>query len=294
MKTRIASSMLVAVAAVTIFSAQLAQAGHIVDIDATTLGVADGTVIGSIANPGSAGVFTTVTGTVVAASHAPNQGGTPIQGLGFGGSKMQSAITPGSLGLTGNATHSVRAWVFNPAFGGEEAVVAWGRRGGPDGTNNGFHQGDHTAFGANGHWGGVHDTPWGNGADDIDATIGVWANLTWTYDSATNTQTNYIDGVHSVTEVYGTPLNTHDEGLFFSLGSENETNQANTPIAFSGTIARVQVYNTLLSDAEVLAAYNDEAVFFETGVRIPEPGTFVLAVLGLIGVVSSYRRRRSR
>ena len=118
MKRRIAGGLLVAVAALTIFSAQLTHAATIVDIDATTLGLADGTVVPSIANSGTAGVFTTVTGEVLTASHPSNSGlGLPIQGLGFGGDKMTSAVDTTALGMIGNHNHTVMAWVWNPDFG---------------------------------------------------------------------------------------------------------------------------------------------------------------------------------
>mgnify|MGYP002528332683 CR=1 FL=1 len=72
----------------------------IVDVDATILGLADGISITSIANAGSAGLFTTVTGNVTAFSHpANNAPGSLIQGLGFnhGAARLSSAMTAESV-----------------------------------------------------------------------------------------------------------------------------------------------------------------------------------------------------
>ena len=59
-----------------------------------------------------------------------------------------------STGMVGNQNYSVMGWVWNSGAGNEEAFVSWGHRGGPTGSNSGFHQGVHPTFGAIGHWGG--------------------------------------------------------------------------------------------------------------------------------------------
>ena len=160
----------------------------------------------------------------------------------------------------------------------------------------GFHQGTHGGFGATGHWGGGPDMGWGPGA--IDDTIGRWAHLAYTYDGTT--QKVFIDGVETNSKAF-TTLNTHatfaDNAtlLKFSLGSENTNSNDpnafnNADINFSGTIARVVVLDEALSDADVLAAYDASSQIFVEG--IPEPGSFVLAVMGLMSLVALRRRRR--
>ena len=59
--------------------------------------------------------------------------------------------------LTGDADRTVEAWVFNPDIPGEETIVAWGRRGGGDGTNWSMNYGNHNTWGALGGWGGSAD-----------------------------------------------------------------------------------------------------------------------------------------
>ena len=238
----------------------------VVNLDATKLGVANGTVITTIANPGDAGLFTTVAGTVVATSHpANNSPGVLIQGLGFnGGDKMTAAQLAPAVGLSGNQVHSVRAWVWNGALGTEETIVAWGRRGGaPNGSNCAFHQGLSADFGAVGHW-GAQDVPYGtmNGTS-IAATEGRWANLAYTFDGTTSRV--YINGILSNVDAHGA-LSVHAESNPVALGAENENgNPATTQASLDGTIARVQVFKTVKTAQEILDAYNAEAPLFFDG-----------------------------
>ncbi|MFP6896306.1 MAG: LamG-like jellyroll fold domain-containing protein [Roseibacillus sp.] len=266
-----------------------AHSASIVNVDATGLGLTDGDAIASVANSGSAGLFSTVTGNVTAASHpANNNPGVMIQGLGFnnGEARMNSAVTSASVGLSGNASYSITSWVWNPAFGNEEAIVAWGNRGGPNGTNAGFHQGTHAGFGAVGHWGDGPDTGWGNNGDDIDVSIARWTHLSLTFDG--NESRLFIDGVLSNSEIIGA-INVHGGTNVISIGSENNNGSTTaTPIAFSGTIAQLQVWDTTLTDQDVMDNYNERAALFVDG--IPEPTTSLLGVLGLM--LFGLRRRR--
>lgn len=255
------------------FSATTAvHSATLVEIDATMLGLADGTSVTTIANSGTAGQFDTVIGDVVVTSHPANDyPGIMIQGLGFEGDKMISAVTQSAVGLTGNQVHSISAWVWNPDIAAEEAIVSWGHRGGPDGSNTGFHQGTHPVFGAVGHWGGGGlDTGYGNDGADILATEGRWAHLALTYDG---TETRiFIDGVFSNNDVIGLALDPHttfdDNSLVpFALGAEHNGDNVNsTPVAFSGTIARVQVFDTVLTDEEVMNAFTVDRTMFFNGV----------------------------
>src|SRR6266566_1790164 len=61
--------------------------------------------------------------------------------------------------LTGNPDVTIDGWVFNPDGQDEESVIAWGRRGGPDGTEFSFNHGTNATFGATTHWGG-YDVGW--------------------------------------------------------------------------------------------------------------------------------------
>ena len=264
-------------------------AANIINIDATGLTAQTG--IASIGNTGTAGgTFDTVAGSV---DVAPAGG---INGLVFDGSKMNSSFLTNSLAtpMTGNQAHSAQAWVFNPAFGNEEAIVAWGRRGGGTGSNVGFHQGTHGTFGAVGHWGGP-DVTYNNPEADataINATASLWTHLAYTFDG--NESRVFIDGVFVNADAHGA-LNTHEflsDGttpLPFALGAEhNGGDITGTPIAFSGTIGRVRVDDTALSDSDILSQYNSEKAFF-TGV--PEPSSALLS--GFAACLLMTRRRRS-
>lgn len=252
-----------------------AEAATIVNVDGTALGLIDGDIISTITNPGSAGDFTTVTGTVVAVSHPSNNNPeTVVQGLGFGGeTKMNSANPTNSLAtpMIGNQPHSAQAWVFNARILAEEAIIAWGRRG-DGGRNVGFHQGNNVDYGAVGHW-GSSDLTYNNPDDTlILGTANRWAHLAYTFDG--NESRVFIDGVLVNSKAHG-PLDTHEfllDGttpLTFALGAEHSNTDnglTETPVSFSGTIARVQVDDTALSDAEILAQFNDGKLYFFEGV----------------------------
>ncbi|HCQ32385.1 MAG TPA: hypothetical protein DIV54_02720, partial [Verrucomicrobiales bacterium] len=249
-----------------------------INVDATTLGFLDGAVVSSLANSGSAGDFTTLIGQVEVTSHPANDNaGALVQGLSFNSDKMISANPLSSTNLTGNQPYTAMAWVYNPDFGNEEAIVSWGHRGGPNGSNSGMHQGTHPTFGAVGHWGGgaigdpnQPDVGWGpSGAGtDINATIGQWAHLSYVWDGTE--ERVFIDGELSNSEVH-IPLNPHlsfQDGspTPFALGSESDPANVNsTPIAFSGTIAKVLVENVARSAEEVRSAFTAERSLFFDG-----------------------------
>ena len=71
------------------------------------------------------------------------------------GDAYQSQVnaTAGLVGL--DPTRTIEAWVLNPVITGEETIVAWGKRGGPDGSNVSFNYGSNSQFGAVGHWGAI-------------------------------------------------------------------------------------------------------------------------------------------
>ena len=255
----------------------------LIAVDATGFGLADGIAVDTLSNPGFAGNFSTLIGQVETVSHLANDNpGVSIQGLAFNGDKMVSANTLASTSMTGNQTYTVTAWVYNQGFGGEEAIVSWGHRGGPNGSNSGFHQGNHPTFGAIGHWGGgavgnpnEPDVGWGpNGVgSDINATIGQWAHLAYVWDGSEDRV--FINGVFNNSEAH-IPLNPHQsygDGTpsVFALGSESDAGNVNsTPIPFSGTIARVRVEDIARTDAQILAAFNAERPLFFDGVLIVE------------------------
>ena len=185
-------------------------------------------------------------------------------------SKMVSANGLADTTMTGNQSYSVTAWVWNPAFGAEEAIVSWGTRGGPAGSNSGFHQGNNPTFGAIGHW-GPPDTGWGpeGVGTDINATVGQWAHLAYTWDRTTE-RVN-INGALSNSEDH-IPLNPHQSHAdgtptLFAIGSENDSANANsTPIPFSGTIARITALDAAITANMIQAEFDAESPLFFEGI----------------------------
>lgn len=305
MKRRITGSLLVAVAAMAIFSAQVTQAAKVVDVDATTLGVADGTDIPTLSNAGTASDFTTNSGvnSVVTASHpANNNPGIMVQGAQFNGAGKMVSDSGGSHNLDGNNPHTVAVWAWNQdPLPDEETLVSWGHRGGPIGSNMGFHYGNHGTFGAVGHWGGgaaAHEPDVSWGAGDINGTTGQWTHLAYVYDDTVGAGTSfvYINGtrVHSEEHVAGggkpAGLVIHGDDLI-ALGAEsNNGDPFSRPIPLSATIGKVEVWNSAMSDGEIEGLYDAGVPVFVEG--IPEPSTMVLAVMGLMSLFALRRRRR--
>jgi|GEM_PF-3498564 len=157
-----------------------------------------------------------------------------------------------------NPNRSIEVWAFNPSVVGEETLVAWGRRGGPDGTNMSFNYGIDPSFGAVGQWGGGPDLGWNNAGGAPAA--GVWHYLVYTYDgggaAGAGTTRVYADGVLANSEFHGN-LNTHD-GLPFVLGGQN-TDQG-VPGGFNQglSMARVRIHDVVLTPEQIAAKYAEE------------------------------------
>jgi hypothetical protein len=158
------------------------------------------------------------------------------------------------LFLAGDSPRTVEGWIFNPQAADEETIFAWGRRGGPDGTNASFNHGMNPVFGAVGHWGAEHDIGWN---DQI--TSGAWTHVAYTYDPLTLTTSVYKDGVLANSETYSFPLSTWatdnaERPLPFRLGAQNDAGgSATATLRGSMTIAKIRVYDRALS-AEAIAA----------------------------------------
>jgi len=100
-----------------------------------------------------------------------------------------------------------------------------------------------------------------------------------------DTVTFYKDGVQvgstkTSSEVYFGSAIT--QTLFGQrAGGQNES--------FDGQFNIIRVYDSVLSASDVLTNYNSE---MEVGTPVPEPSTFLLAALGLLGLMGTRRRRR--
>lgn len=180
--------------------------------------------------------------------------------------------------VTGNGDRSIEAWVLNPALSGEDTVVAFGHRGGPDASNLAFNYGSNATFGAAGHW-GAPDMGW-NGPP----TAGALHHLVYTYDATTVRV--YADGVEKNSRAVS--LNTHALATdTINLLAQNNAAGGLEFIDSNGmNVAVVRVHGGALTAAQVLANYN-------AGVGadvIPEPTT--LPLLGGAALFLLRRRRR--
>ena len=129
---------------------------------------------------------------------------------------------------------------------------------------------------------------WGNPdggfVDSVALNDGAFHTATATFNQGTSTVTLYRDGVLAGSVVNGglpPEFETMNIGVNI-LGVPNDLAYLN------GTISHVVIHNTELSAGEVTALHGS--------LVIPEPGTFMLAAIGLLGLVAPVimRRRRGR
>ncbi len=102
-----------------------------------------------------------------------------IPAVSFDGNQdaYQGPQTTGAL--EGRAPRTIEVWAYNPTVDSdEETLVAWGRRGGPDGSLMAFGWGRNPSYGAMAHW--AADLGW-NGVPKPKR----WHYLVYTYDGAT-------------------------------------------------------------------------------------------------------------
>lgn len=177
--------------------------------------------------------------------------------LGGNADYLVGPIAPDAIGGV-NPNRSVEVWAFNPSIADEETLVGWGHRGGGDGTNFSFNYGSNATWGAAGQWGGLADIGW-NMVGGAPAA-GSWHYLVYTYDgggaAGVGTARVYSDGVLRNSEFQGN-LNTH-LGSNILIGGQNQSFL--TPGGFNSglSIAKVRIHDTVLSDAQIAAKYNEE------------------------------------
>ena len=180
-------------------------------------------------------------------------------------------VGPDSAPLTGDADRTVEAWVFNPDIPGEETIVAWGRRGGGDGTNWSMNYGNHNTWGALGGWGGSADMAFVAGQTG-GPEAGKWHHLTLSYDKSSNTRSIYVDGFLSNSENDGNPLNTwavandNETPLPIVIGNQNEANGTRVDnLSGSLSIAKLKIHDTALSGDDVFNSFDNDRTTFGLG-----------------------------
>jgi hypothetical protein len=180
--------------------------------------------------------------------------------------------------ITGSGTRSIEVWIQNPTLATEDTMVAWGHRGGPDGTNLAFNNGSNATFGAVGHWASA-DMGW-NGTP----VAGELHHLVYTYDGTTARV--YADGVEKNSKAVA--LNTHALATdTINLIAQNNASGALEFISSDGmNVSVLRVDTGVLSAADVMNNFNAGPL-----VAIPEPGSAALLGLAATGLVA--RRRRT-
>ena len=230
-------------------------AGTLVELDATTLPAGP---LAAWTNTGSlGGTFNKEVDTPSVALVAG------VKGVTFDGTSDWYVGPTAPSSVTGNGTRSAIAWIYNPSVAVEETIVAWGRRGGGNGTNCSFTHGTHNIWGALGFWGDVADVSW-LGAQET----GAWTCLAFSYNSSTSTSTIYTNGAVSNTEING-PLNTwatstSGGALPIVVGIQNQSGgtRDNGAVPASFTLAKLKVFDHVLTQADIVASYNADAIAF--------------------------------
>jgi hypothetical protein len=253
--------------------AQIEIAGELfVDIDA--LAESDG-LLQDIPNNGSLGGYFEARGGGLTVPIVAVAGAT--KGIEFDGTQYMQlvdgiggALIPPPAGLVGpDATCSVEVWAFNPSIAGEETMVAWGHRGGPDGSNLSFNYGTDGRWGAIGHWGNP-DIGWNN-AGGAPASR-RWHHLVYTYDGTTTRV--YADGALANMEVLGAGILNTWPATSINLATQLEADGVTPTVALRGSLflARVRIHDEVLTDAQIANNYN-----FEKGAFVDAPQAATLA-----------------
>ncbi len=223
----------------------------LVDLDAS--GLAEGT-LSEWANGGDLGGAFVASGDPTVEAIELN--GVTAKGVTLDGDDyLQGPNSVEALEGNGNA-RTVEAWVYNPEFIAEEAIVAWGHRGGPEGANFGFHSGNHPDFGAVGHW-GAPDIGWNE-----QHVAGEWQYLVSTLDAEKQHKV-YVNGVLANEEdLSGFDMATHP-GQPITVGAENaEAGGAAKAIFATLTVAKVRVHGAALSGDQIASQFAAERGLF--------------------------------
>ena len=152
-------------------------------------------------------------------------------------------------GITGAGTRTMEVWAYNPSMPGEETMLSWAHRGGPNGSNMAFNYGNDNRWGSMGHWGGdTHDMGWW-GTHAPAPAANTWWYLVYTYDGTAARV--YVNGVQ---ESIRNPiaLNTHSGNIIRVAAQADDTGAGvAAQFDFTGSIAVVRIHDGVLSPAAI-------------------------------------------
>lgn len=256
-KTVCADRRLAALLCASVLSTSAIPSTHgavLVDLDATSLPTGDlptwqnrGTLPGNFETAGL-GIPQVVTrdnarGVLFPSSFEPTAGGHYV-----------GPVAP--TGLTGSSPRTIEAWIYDSTPQADKVVVAWGHRGGPDGSNCSFGHGTDPGFGAVAHWGNPGpDLGWNR-----KLTFNAWSYIAYTFDGADSRV--FSDGRLAATEP--TSLDTwavDDNGLPVPIRIARQNSRIGTPSA-AGIgeliIGRIRIHDRALSADEIQARFEAE------------------------------------
>ncbi len=200
--------------------------------------------------------------------------------------------------LLGNSPRTVELWAWNPTLDSdEETLVAWGRRGGPNGTAFSFNWGKSPLFGAATHW--ASDLGWSE-----PPNARRWHLLSYTYDG--KTARVFDNGVERASRAVH--LSTASGPLQLAVqndanGAPLWRNEANgTQLAGSFVLASLRLYDMALTPEEIRADFEAQRERFKAvaprsilaaGRDTFDAGPFSLSLLRATGTAASLTWRES-
>lgn len=193
-------------------------------------------------------------GTTYSATAFNGQGAVHFNGSGYFAASSFPSLLP-----TGNSSYTIAAWIDPSTLAAEYGILGWGDYG----TNNAVNA-LRTADAGQDGYNGIDNYAWFNDLTDTDNNVfdNQWLFVVATYNGTTRTL--YIDPATGGPSTSDTPGTLDVGATDFNIG------QALSGQTFTGYMADVSIYNTALTDSQIIALQDEEWG------SVPEPGTLIL------------------